>query len=415
MQTIYERCGALDVHQASIQASVRLPTKTGRRRTQRASFGTTTPDLLALLDWLQRLGVTHVAMEATGVYWKPVYYVLEGHFAELLVVNAHHVKQVPGRKTDASDADWLCQLLECGLLRGGFVPPEPIRELRDLTRRRKSLTQERQREANRLHKVLEDAGVKLSSVASDVLGVSGRRMLEALCAGHSDPAALADLARGRLRAKLPALEKALTARFRTHHAVLVADILAHLDYLDERIVALSALVAEKMAPYEQSLTLWTSMPGIQRRTAEVLVSELGPALTATFPAPGQLARWCGMAPGNNESAGKRRRTRTTKGNKWVRMALIEAALAAARTRNTFFASHHRRLVSRRGERRALVGLAHRMLTTGWQLHRSGALYQEPDPRPLSDRQRDRTRRRAVRQLEALGFRVTLLPEEASTA
>src|SRR6266540_4063470 len=254
MERLLERCAALDVHQASVSACVRVPGEGDQRRECNERFGATTPDLLALCDWLRGHGVTHVAMEGTGGYWKPVYYALEDEF-ELLLVNAAHVKQVPGRKTDTKDAAWLCQLLECGLLRASFVPPKPIRELRDLTRYRKTLIADRASEANRLHKVLEDAGVKLSSVASNVLGVSGRLMLEALCQGANDPVALAELARGRLRSKLPALRRALESRFRDHHAFLVAQILAHLDYLDEAIAACSARIDEQIAPFASALTL----------------------------------------------------------------------------------------------------------------------------------------------------------------
>jgi transposase len=349
---LLERCAALDVHQASVSVCVRAPGEGDHRREFNERFGATAPDLLALCDWLRGHGVTHVAMEGTGVYWKPVYYALEGEF-ELLLVNAAHVKQVPGCKTDTKDAAWLCQLVECGLLRASFVPPKPIRELRDLTRCRKTLIADRASEANRLHKLLEDAGVKLSSVASNVLGVSGRLMLEALCQGTNDPVALAELARGRLRSKLPALQRALESRFRNHHAFLVAQILGHLDYLDEAIAACSARIEEQIAPFAPALTLLESIPGVGRRNAEVIVAEIG-ADMSVFPSSRHLASWAKLSPGNNESAGKRKSGTTGTGSPWLRSALVESALAATRTRGVIERLLH--LMDRwRNERRLMEG------------------------------------------------------------
>jgi transposase len=407
MKQVVERCAGLDVHRSSVVACAWAAGPDGRPEAHLATFGATTPDLLALRDWLLELAVTEVAMEATGVYWKPVYYVLEDAFARVLVVNARNVKQVPGRKTDQSDAEWLCQLLAHGLLRGGFVPPQPIRELRDLTRRRKTLTQERQREANRLHKVLEDAGIKLGSVASDVLGASGKAMLGALVGGTRDPQLLADLAKGQLRAKLAALEKALTGRFRDHHAFMVSDILAHLDDLEERIAAFSARIEERIAPFAAARERWMSIPGIGLRTAEVLVAELGVDLPATFPTAGHLASWAGLAPATHESAGRRRPAGTTHGNRWVRGALSETAMAATRRPTTDLGRRYRRIHARRGHKRALVAVSHAILTIGWQLERDGALYTEPSTELVMERERRSLRRRALRQLEALGYEVEL--------
>lgn len=407
MDEIVERCAGLDVHRSSVVACVRLPGPHGAVERHKASFGATTPDLLALRDWLVELGVGEVAMEATGVYWKPVYYVLEDAFARVLVVNARNVKQVPGRKTDQSDAEWLCQLLAHGLLRGGFVPPAPIRDLRDLTRRRKILIQERQREANRLHKVLEDAGIKLSSVASEVLGVSGKAMLAALVEGTRDPAALADLAKGLLRRKLAELERALTGRFRDHHAFMVSDILAHLDYLEERIAAFGARIEEKLAPFAAARERWMSIPGVGQRTAEVLVAELGVSLPETFPTAGHLASWAGLAPATHESAGKRRPAGTTHGNRAVRGALYEAAMAATRRPDTELGRRYRGIHARRGHKRAIVAVSHAILVIGWQLERDGALYTEPTSDQLLERERARLRRRALRQLSELGYEVEL--------
>ncbi|MGC2460056.1 MAG: IS110 family transposase [Steroidobacteraceae bacterium] len=268
---------------------------------------TTTPELLALREWLSEQRVTHVAMEATGVYWKPVYYMLENDF-ELLLVNPAHFRQVPGRKTDVADCTWLAQLLEHGLLRNSFVPPAPIRDLRDLTRYRKSLTEERTRAANRLHKVLQDAGIKLSSVATDTLGVSGRSMLLALVGGTTDPASLADLARGQLRKKLPELRQALAGRFGPHHRFMVSRLLADIDYVEEASAELSLRIEELLAPFAQAVERLITIPGVQRRTAEVMVAEIG-ADMSRFPSAAHLSSWAGMCPGNHESAGKRRRAR----------------------------------------------------------------------------------------------------------
>ena len=283
MELIVERPAGIDVHQAQLRVCVRVPGAKGKRVEEFATFGTTTPDLLTLADWLAAHGVTQVAMEGTGVYWKCVYYVLEEQF-ELWLVNAQHVKNVPGRKTDTSDAAWLCRLLEHGLLRKSFVPPREIRELRDLTRYRKALIRERASEVNRLHKVLEDAGVKLATVASDVMGVSGRRMLEALVAGTTDPEVLADLAKTRLRTKLPELRKALDCRFREHHGFLVSQILAHVDYLEEAIGVVSARLDEALVPFQPAIAVLVSIPGVQRRTAEVVIAEIGTDMSRSRPA-----------------------------------------------------------------------------------------------------------------------------------
>ncbi len=337
MERLLERCCGIDVHRAGVTVCVRLPDRAGRRVELVAAFETVTSGLLALRDWLQGLGVTHVAMEATGVYWKPVWYLLEDDF-ELLLVNAQHVKNVPGRKTDVSDAQWLSQLLECGLLRGSFVPPRPQRELRDLTRYRKALIRERQREVNRLHKLLEDAGIKLACVASDVLGVSGRAMIEALITGEGDPEALAELARG----KLPALRQALEGRFSGHHALLGAHILSHLDYLDETVLALGEEIGQRLSPFEQQLELLCTIPGIARRSAEVILAELG-ADMSVFPSDRHAASWVSLCPGNRRSAGKSGSGRTRKGNPWLRETLVESARAASRTRDTYLKSQYLRL------------------------------------------------------------------------
>ena len=336
MEIVVERASGLDVHKASVTACVRLPTDRRSEREEHVqTFATTVTGLLVLSDWLAAHGVTQVAMEATGVYWKPVWAMLEDRF-ECLLVNARHVKQVPGRKTDVSDAQWICRLAEAGLLRASLVPPKPIRELRNLTRYRKAQIRDRQREAGRLHKLMEDTGIKLDCVASDLLGKSGRAMIAALIAGTSDPDVLAELAQGKLRAKLPALREALQGRFDAHHAVIIGRILAHIDYLDEAITEISQEIEQHLAPLASHIDLLCTIPGIARRTAEVLIAETGGDMSA-FPTAKHLASWAGMCPGNDESAGKRRSGRTRNGSKWLRATLIEAAKAASRTRNTYLA------------------------------------------------------------------------------
>ena len=407
MDVVVERCAGLDVHQATVTACVRLPGRKGERAQVIQTFGTTTPDLLTLRDWLAAHQVTHVAMESTGVYWKPVYYVLEDA-STLLLVNAAHMANVPGRKTDVQDCAWIAQLLECGLLRGSFVPPPAIRELRDLTRYRKALIQDRTREANRLHKVLEDAGVKLATVASDILGVSGRAMLTALVAGTTDPTVLAALARGRLRAKLPALRQALTGRFQGHHAFLVTQLLAHLDYLDEAIATLSAEIEGHLAPFAPAVARVQTIPGVKQRTVENLVAEIGVDMTR-FPTAGHLTSWAGVCPGNNESAGKRRRGRTRKGDRWLKITLIEAALAAIRVKGSALGARYRRICRHRGHKIAIVAVARAILEIVWHLLTHGTTYAELGADYIDRRDKEQVTRRYVRLLENLGHRVTLEP------
>src|SRR5262245_47436207 len=342
-------------------------------------------------------------MESTGVYWKPVFYVLEEAFTCLLV-NAAHIKQVPERKTDVLDCIWIAQLLEHGLLRGSFVPPAPIRELRDLTRHRKVLIQERQRAANRLHKLLQDAGIKLASVATDILGVSGRAMLEALVQGTTDPEVLANLARGKLRKKLPALREALAGRFRPHHAFLVSQLLTHLDYLDEAITIVSAEVDTRLAPFAEALTHLDTVPGIARRTAEVIVAEIGVDMRR-FPSDRHLASWAGLCPGNNESAGKHKSGKTRKGNRWLRTALIEAAIAATRTKDSALASRYRRVMRHRGHKKAVVAVAHAMLRSIYHLLAEGTAYRDPGPDYYDRRHARRVTRHAIELLERQGYRI----------
>ncbi len=408
MERVIERGCGLDVHKKTVAACVRVPGPQGAREQHVRTFGTTTAELLALRDWLEAYGVTHVAMESTGVYWKPIFYVLEDAFTCVLA-NAAHIAQVPGRKTDVKDCVWIAQLLEHGLVRGSFVPPEPIRELRDLTRYRKALIHEQTREANRLHKVLEDAGIKLASVASDVLGASGRAMLEALMRGTSDPDVLADLARGKLRKKLPALRQALAGRFRPHHAFLVSQLLAHLDYLDEVIETLSTRVDEVIAPFAEEVSRLDTIPGVNKRTAEVLIAEIGVDM-GVFPTAAHLASWAGLCPGNNESAGKHKSGRTRKGDRWLRATLTEAALAAGtRSTKSAFAARYRRVMQHRGHQKAVVAVAHAILVTAYHLLARKTTYDEPGRDYYERRHAERVRHRAVQLLERQGYRVVLEP------
>jgi len=407
MQQVIERVSGLDVHKKTIAACIRVPGPSGARVQQVQSFGTTAAEVLALSDWLAAHGVTDVALESTGTYWKAIYYVLEERFT-CVVVNAAHVKQVPGRKTDVQDCAWLAQLLEHGLLRGSFVPPPPLRDLRDLTRYRKALIQERTRAANRLHGRLEDAGLKLATVATDILGVSGRAMLEALVQGTTDPAILAELARGKLRAKLPALRQALAGRFRSHHGFIVSQILAHLDYLDEAIASLSEQVEGYLAPFAEAVALLDTLPGVARRTAENLLAEIGVDM-GQFPSDRHLASWAGLCPGNNESAGKHKSGKTRKGNRWLRATLNEAALAAIRTKNSALAARYRRLMPRRGHNRAVTAVAHALLRFAYQVLATRTPYHDPGPEYFDRRHTARLTRRAVQLLERQGYRVTLAP------
>jgi transposase len=404
METVVERSAALDVHKEQVTACVRVPAG-GSREQHVAEFSTTVAGLLTLSDWLAAFGVTQVVMEATGVYWKPVWAVLEGSF-ECLLVNARHVKQVPGRKTDVKDAEWLCQLAEAGLLRASFVPPKPIRALRNLTRYRKTQIQERAREANRLHKALEDTGIKLDCVASNILGKSGRAMLDALVNGTTDPEVLAELAKGRMRAKLPALKEALEGRFDHLHAVWIGSILDHIDFLDAQISGLTQTIAEQIAPFEAAVELLCTIPGVQRRTAEVVIAEIGVDMSV-FPTAQQLASWAGICPGNDQSAGKRRSGRTRNGSKWLDWALEEAAMAAINTKDVYLAAQYARLKPRRGHKKALGAVKHSILIASWHMLSTGELYADLGGDYYRKRDPDKITKRLLAQLQALGHHVTL--------
>ena len=411
MDVLHDRCAALDVSKAEVTVCLRTPGKRrNTRHTEVRTFTTMTNALLAMRDWLVAERVSLVVMEATGDYWRPPFYLLEdGLNVEL--VNAKHVKAMPGRKSDVADSVWLCQLAECGLLRASFVPPEPIRQLRDLTRYRQVLLEERTREAQRLEKELEDAGIKLSVVASDILGVSGRAMLGALIDGERDVEILADLARGRLRPKIPDLQQAMIGRFGPHHAFLCRLHLDRIDALDRDITTLSRRIEAVMAPFHQLLTRLDTVPGVNQRVAEVIIAETGGDMSR-FPTAAQLASWAGVCPGNHASGGKRKSGKTRKGDRWLTASLGVAALAALRSKDTYLAARYRRLVRRLGNKqKALVALQHSILTSVWHMLSGNIDYHELGGDYYLRRDPQRERRRAITALNKLGYVVTLNPIE----
>jgi len=410
MEVKYERCCGIDVHKKTVVACVIVAGPDGQPTKGTRTYDTMMEDLEGLSRWLGEQGVTHVAMESTGVYWKPVYNLLDGRF-EVLVVNAEHVKALTGRKTDVADAEWIADLLRHGLLKGSFIPSAQLRELRDLTRYRTKLTDERKSEVNRLHKVLEDANIKLSSVATDIMGVSGRAILNELVQGHTNPALLAELAKGRLREKQDLLEKALRGTLKSHHRFMLAQHLSHIDFLEEAIQRLDAQIGEQMRPFEATIQRWDSLPGINRRMAAIVIAEVGPDLQP-FEDAEHLASWAGMCPGNNKSAGKRFSGKTRKGSKWLRRALIQAAHGAAHTKEKYFQAQYRRLAARRGKQRAAVAVGHSLLGAGYHLITRQETYQDLGANYFDERDREGVKRRAVRRLEKLGFQVQLSPVAA---
>lgn len=406
MEQIHDRVAGLDVHRDSVTACFRHLGPKGGIVREKDCFATTTAGLGMLAAWLGERRVELVAMEATGVYWKPVYYALERGFTVWLC-NARHVKKVPGRKTDLSDAEWLADVAAHGMVRPSFVPPPPIRELRELTRYRKTQIDARVAEIQRLEKVLQDAGIKLTSVASKVLTQSGRAMIEALIAGENDPAVLAELAKGKMRPKIPALTEALTGHFGAHHAVAAQRILGHLDFLDETIAALTVQIDVRTAAFASVYELLLPVPGLDRASIDVIVAETGADMTR-FPTAGDLASWAGVCPGNYESAGKRRRVSTTQGNQWIRRALIEAARAAVRTKGSYFGAQYRQIARRRGPNKAAVAVAHSLIELIWHLLSTGEVFKDlGDNYFQTRRDPERQARRLVVQIEELGFTVTI--------
>jgi transposase len=409
VDVVHPRCAGVDVSKRDAKVCVRVA-GAGRARAVSTvtTWGSVTNQVLALRDHLIVERVTLVVMEATGDYWKPFYYLLEDGPFEVMLVNARHVKNLPGRKTDVSDAAWLAELGAHGLVRGSFVPPEPIRQLRDLTRARTTVTRERAREIQRLEKLLEDAGIKLSSVATEITGVSGRAMLEALIGGQRDPAVLADLAKRRLRSKIPELTEALTGRFAEHHAFLAR---VHLDLIDGHTTAIDALTARievTIAPFRRARDLIITIPGISTGVADVIIAETGGDMTR-FPSAGHLASWAGTCPGSNESAGRIKSTHTRPGNPYLKGALGVAAMSAARSKNTYLSAKYRRIASRRGPVKAIVAIEHTMLIAIWNMLKTGELYNDPGDDYYTRLNPDRTKNRALDQLRKMGYAVTLNP------
>jgi transposase len=415
MDVLHDRCAALDVAKDEVKVCVRTPGKRrNTRHTEVRTFTTMTNSLLAMRDWLVAEQVSLVVMEATGDYWRSPFYLLED-ILNVELINAKHAKALPGRKSDVADSVWLCQLGECGLLRASFVPPEPIRQLRDLTRYRQVLLEEHTREAQRLEKELEDAGIKLSVVATDILGVSGRAMLGALIDGERDVEILADLARGRMRPKIPDLQQAMVGRFGPHHAFLCRMHLDRLDALDRDITALSQRIEAVMAPFQNLLTQLDTIPGVNQRVAQVIIAETGGDMTQ-FPTPAHLASWAGVCPGNHASGGKRKSGKTRKGDHWLTASLGVAALAAIRAKDTYLSAQYRRLVRRLGNKqKAIVALEHSILTSVWHMLATNTDYHDLGRDYFLKRDPERERRRAITALNKLGYTVTLNPIEPTQA
>ena len=410
MQTLLTHCAALDVHKANVQVCRLTLDGSGNPLVEERQFATYTKDLLALRDWLEAAGVTHVAMESTGSYWRPIYNLLEGHF-ELLLVNPRHVKNVPGRKTDVNDARWLAQLLQHGLLKASFVAPEQQRILQDLTRTPTSLVEEQNRLVNRIQKTLEDANIKLACVASDVVGVSGRQILAALLGGERDPSGLAQLARGRMRSKIADLEVALQGHLKAHHALILTELLCQIDSLDASIERLEAAIEERMAPYREVVVLLDGIPGIAQTTAHVILAEIG-ADMSRFATASHLCAWAGVAPGNHESAGKQRSGKTRKGNRALRRALVEAARAGVKKKDSYLQAQYHRLKARCGSNRALIAVAHSILKSIYYLLERQQPYRDLGGDYFDKRRPESTTRRLVARLEKLGHKVTLEPQAA---
>jgi transposase len=409
METMRSRVAGLDVHRDRVVACVRLVDGGGRVRTHKRSFSTMTVGVAEMAQWLGEFDVTTAVMESTGVYWKPIYYGLEGSIGELWLVNATHVKRVPGRKTDVTDAEWLADVAAHGMVRPSYVPPPPIRALRELTRYRKTQVDARTREVQRLEKALQDAGIKLSSVASGTWSQSARAMVSALIAGEREPEVLADLAKSRMRAKKNELALALDGHFADHHGIVAQRIMDHIAFLEASIGGLSAAISERLTDFEPAIDLLCEIPGWGRTTAEVFIAETG-ADMSMFPTPEQLTSWAGVAPGTNESAGKRKAAASVNGNRWLGRALIKAARAAARTKDTFLAARYRRLVARRGPNKAAIAVAHTMLVIAWHLLTTGEPYRDLGGDYYAKRQDpDRQAQRLTRQLEQLGFTVVIEP------
>jgi transposase len=403
MNIVHGRCAGLDVHKKLVVAAIIIDNDGKETYRETRSFGTMTGELLSLSDWLISWGVTHVAMESTGEYWKPIYNILENNF-ELLLVNAQHLKAVPGRKTDVKDAEWIADLLRHGLVSASFVPPPGQRELRELTRYRSAFVRERSTLVNRVQKLLERANIKLASVATNVMGVSGRAILAALVEGNASPEEMAELSRGRLRDKRAALEQALTGRFQAHHRFVLTELLGQIVGLDETIERFDQQIEEYCRPFEASVQLLDTIPGVARNTAEIIVSEIGTDMSR-FPTANHLAAWAGVAPGNNESAGKQHSGRTRQGNKTLKVALTQVAHAASRTRNTYLSAQYHRLAGRRGKKRAILAVAHSILVIAYHMIQQQEPYHDLGSDYFDKRRPEVTAKRLLKRLEQLGFQV----------
>jgi transposase len=407
MDTLYRCCAGLDVHKETVAACVRRIDSAGRIAKAVRTFGTTTQELLGLLDWMLAEGVQAAAMESTGVFWKPIWNILEGSLP-LVLTNARHMRNVPGRKTDVKDCEWIAQLLQYGLLTASFVPPRSQRELRDLTRQRTQLVGEQTRAANRIHKVLEDANVKLASVASDILGLSGQAMIRAIIAGQDDPAQLAELAKGRLRDKLPQLREALRGHWTGHHRFLLGQLMDHVGFLDRQIAALSERMAQLMLPFQPAIQRLTTIPGVAQRTAENILAETGTDMSR-FPSDEHLSSWAGVCPGNHQTGPKRRNVRVNQGSRWLKLALNQAAWGASHTKKTYLSAQYRRLAGRRGAKRAAMAVGHTILVMVYHMLDRNMDYQELGHDFLDKLKPERTKKYLVKRLEAMGYTVTLAP------
>lgn len=407
MQVIYGRCAGLDVHKKKVYACIIVPDNNGKKKQEVRSFDTMTADLLKLAEWLQQHAITHVAMEATGVFWRPVWAVLEGQF-ELMLVNPHHIKVIPGRKTDAKDCEWIADLLQHGLIRGSFVPPTDMQDLRDLTRYRAELVQGQNKVDNRIQKLLEQCNIKLSSVASDTLGASGRLMIEAIIAGEDDPERLADLAKQRLREKIPALRLALAGKVRDHHRFLLKELLEEWKALGARIGRIEKEIDRRIVRFAQAVQLWESIPGVDHVAACSLLAEVGTNM-AQFPSAHHLASWAAVCPGNNQSAGKRISGTTRDGNKWLRRALCQVAWAASRKKDCYLSAQFRRLAARRGIKRAVMAVAHTILVIGYAMLKTGRSYYELGGGYLEQINKNQLQRYYVKRLRRLGLSVQVQP------
>ena len=408
---IYRRCCGLDVHKDTIAACVRWTEETGESHKENRVFGTTTQELEKLAGWMEQHQVRQVAMESTGVYWRPVWNVLERRF-EIRLANAQHIRNLPGKKTDRKDGEWIAKLLQYDLVPASFVPPTPIRQLRDLTRTRVRLVEERVAVTNRIQRILEDANIKLASVATDILGSSGRRMLEAMIEGQTDVEQLADLAKTTLRRKIPQLRLALDGSLNQHHRFWLRQMMDHLEFLEGKIFVIEQEIDRRSRPYEDAIALWITIPGIRRLLAITLVAEIGVDVDQ-FPTASHLASWAGICPGNNESGGKRKSGKTRKGNAWLRRALCEAAWGASHTKNTYLVAQFRRLAARRGVKRATMAVAHTILVIAYHMLKNRCQYQELGGDYFDRLRGDGLKRYYVKRLQQLGLSVTVAPTSAS--